>query len=135
MASLASGSAAPSLGAPTDHGSVPPTLARILPKADPETVPPGVAPGLSAGDEPGEITAVQKMLSAISGSLLTGLLGMLDMPLSSALLLLAHQLTDPFDYSDTPRRGASETAVTKRPKAHNGTLQASPGKPQPFSTL
>ncbi|KAL8400150.1 hypothetical protein RB594_000525 [Gaeumannomyces avenae] len=74
MASLASGSAAPSLGAPTDHGPAPPTLARVLPRAAPATMSQGVPPSLSAGDDPGEITAVQKMMSAISGSLLTGLL-------------------------------------------------------------
>ncbi|EHA49940.1 hypothetical protein MCOR27_003018 [Pyricularia oryzae] len=79
MASLASAPSSQIIHNPADHenGTKSITLEKMVSGAEqaaPLPLPTGVAGGLSAGDEPVEITAVQKMVSAISGSLLTGLL-------------------------------------------------------------
>ncbi|TLD15559.1 uncharacterized protein PgNI_00368 [Pyricularia grisea] len=79
MASLASVPSSQIIHDPVDrdNGTKSITLAKMVSGAEqaaPLPLPTGVAGGLSAGDEAVEITAVQKMVSAISGSLLTGLL-------------------------------------------------------------
>lgn len=80
MASLAQASAMRTTHDPvnSEHGPKSTTITKMFSGAA-QTVPPlplptGVAGDLSAGEDPFEITAVQKMVSAISGSLLTGLL-------------------------------------------------------------
>lgn len=92
MASLASAPSSQIIHNPADHenGTKSITLEKMVSGAEqaaPLPLPTGVAGGLSAGDEPVEITAVQKMVSAISGSLLTGLLGMFILHASRAFMI------------------------------------------------